>query len=367
MGQRSIWLLKHRRVGDLAQMRNLAALLREGHGDDGASTWAVEEKQLVFRSPELAKFAPAARWLLDKERSDSLVPPWPDAMVVAEASAASVARALKARAGDRTKLIVVGRPAGEIASFDLVLTTAQYGLPAGPNVVTLPLPLATSPPASAEERKLLLERMTGKPRPWIAVLIGGSVPPDCLDGKAIAQIAEAARRKAQESGGSYVVMTSPRTGKSCDEAVEALMPDADFLQLWTGTTKPNLYQAVMAEADFFLVTSDSISMTVEALHTGKPVSIFMLPQESPTSRRIVSALNRSAGIAVKSPRHLWRLVAPLFASGIVDVPAHRVEFYRGLITRDVLAAYPRFPARSAAEVGEEARAAAVSAIRRLLK
>jgi hypothetical protein len=107
-------------------------------------------------------------------------------------------------------------------------------------------------------------------------------------------------------------------------------------------------------------------MTVEALNTGKPVSVFMLPQESPLGRRIVSALNRSAGIAVKSPRHFWGLVAPLFASGILEEPANRLEFYRGLITRDVLAAYPRFPARSAAKVAEEANAAAVSAIRRLL-
>ncbi len=226
MRQRSIWLLKHRRIGDLAQMRNLAALLRDGRGDDGAASWTVEEKQLVFRGPKLGHFAPAARWLLDQKRSDSLTPPWPDAMVVAEASAASVAKAMKASAGDRTKLIVVGRPAGEIASCDLILTTAQYGLPAAPNVISLPLPLATSPSASAADRKTLLERMDGKPRPWFAVLIGGSVPPDRLDRNAILEIAEAARRKAQESDGSYVVLTSPRTGRGCDEAIKALMSGA---------------------------------------------------------------------------------------------------------------------------------------------
>src|SRR5262245_61753349 len=288
MRQRSLWLLKHRRTGDLAQMRNLAAMFRDGHGDDGASTWTVEEKQLVFRWPKAADFAPAARWLLDQKESDSLAPPWPDAIIVAEASAASVAKALKARAGDRTRVIVLGRPAGEITTFDLILTTAQYGLPAAPNVVTLPLPLATSPVASAEERNMLLERMAGKPRPWIAVLIGGSVPPDDLDRKAITQIAEAARSKAQESGGSCIVLTSPRTGKTCDDVIRRLMSDADLLQLWTEASTPNLYRPVISEADLFLVTSDSISMTVEALSTGKPVSVFMLPQEAPVGRRIVS-------------------------------------------------------------------------------
>lgn len=362
MRQRSIWLLKHRRAGDLAQMRNLAAMLR----DDGASTWTVEEKQLVFRWPRLARCGPAARWLLDRKESDGLAPPWPDAIVAAEASAAAVAKALKAHIGSRTKLIVLGRPAGEITAFDLVLTTAQYPLPAAPNVVTLPMPLAASPLASTEERRVLLERMAGKPRPWIAVLIGGSVPPDGLDRQAIVQIAEAARRRAQESGGSCIVLTSPRTGEACDEAVGKLLPDADLLQLWTAASAPNLYRAVMAEADFFLVTSDSVSMTVEALNTGKPVSVFMLPQKSPIGRRIVSALDRSAGIAAASPRHIWRSVSFLFASGILEAPADRPRFYRELIARGVLAVYPVFPAQSAAKVTEEANAAAVSAIRRLL-
>ena len=275
MPQRSIWLLKHRRAGDLAQMRNLAAMLRDGQGDGGASTWTVEEKQLAFRGPNIVHLAPTASWLLDPKGSDSLAPPWPDAIVAAEASAASVAKSLKAQAGDRTKVIVVGRPAGEIATFDLILTTAQYRLPAAPNVVTLPLPLATSPLASAEERRLLLERMAGKPRPWIAVLIGGSVPPDGLDRKAITQIGEAARSKAQESRGSYIVLTSPRTGKACDDVIRESLSDADLLQLWTDATTPNLYRAVVAEADFFIVTSDSVSMTVEALNSGKPVSVFM--------------------------------------------------------------------------------------------
>ena len=366
MPQRSIWLLKHRRAGDLAQMRNLAAMLRDGQGDGGASTWTVEEKQLAFRGPNIVHLAPTASWLLDPKGSDSLAPPWPDAIVAAEASAASVAKSLKAQAGDRTKVIVVGRPAGEIATFDLILTTAQYRLPAAPNVVTLPLPLATSPLASAEERRLLLERMAGKPRPWIAVLIGGSVPPDGLDRKAITQIGEAARSKAQESRGSYIVLTSPRTGKACDDVIRESLSDADLLQLWTDATTPNLYRAVVAEADFFIVTSDSVSMTVEALNSGKPVSVFMLPQESPIGRRIVANLNRSAGIAVRSPRHIWRMVSPLFASGILEEPADRQEFYRELIARDVLAVYPRFPARSAAGVAQEANEAARSAIRRLM-
>jgi len=364
--QRSIWLLKHRRGGDLAQMRNLASMLCNGPGDEGSASWAVEEKQLVFHYPKLVHLPSAAHWLLDRERSDSLDPPWPDAIVVAEKIAAWVARALKVRTGDQTKVIVLGRPAGQITPFDLILTTAQYGLPAAQNVVTLPLPLATSPSAPAEERQALLQHMAGKPRPWIAVLIGGSVPPDGLDEKAIAQITEAAHRKALESGGSLMVLTGPRTGRRCEEDIRRSLREADLLQLWTTESKPNLYKATLAEADYFLVTSDSVSMTVEALSTGKPVSVFMLPQKFPPGLRIASALNTSAGIAVARPAQIWKLISLLFRNGILEAPPDRPRFYRDLVARGVLAIYPDFPARSGAKLADEAGATALSAVKKLL-
>jgi uncharacterized protein len=366
MRHRRIWLLKHRRAGDLAQMRNLASMLRDECRSEGDADWAIEEKQLVFHYPKLARYAPAARWLLDRKASDSLEPPWPDAIVMAEACITWVAKGLKARAGDKTKVIVVGRPAGKIKPFDLILTTAQYGLPAAPNVVSLPVPLAAFSSAPAGERTLLLERMEGKPRPWIAVLIGGSVPPDNLNQEAIAQIVEAARGKAQASGGSLIILTSPRTGKACEEVIRGLQPAAGLLQLWTTTTGPNLYRAVMAEADDFLVTSDSISMTVEALTSGKRVSVFMLPQRSSLALRTVSALNRFAGIAVKNPHRAWRLAAPLFEAGILEAPAERLQFYRELTARGVLAIHPDSPVRLAAPVIKEAHVAAVKAMRMLL-
>lgn len=362
MRQRKIWLLKHRRAGDLAQMRHLAFLLR---GTDAAS-WTVEEKQLVFRQPGIAAFPPAAHFLLDGARSDRLAPPWPDAILVAEASAARIARSLKAEAGAGTKIIVLGRPAGATTPFDLVLTTAQYGLPAAPNVIHLPLPLAALPSASPESRQAVLQCMAGKPRPWLAVLIGGSVAPDHLSEDAVAQIAEAARGRARDSGGSLIVVTSPRTGEAREAVIRKLLSEADLLHLWAEASAANLYGAVLAEADSFLVTSDSISMTAEALSTGKPVSVFTLPQRAPMTQKLVLALSRSAGIAVGSPRQAWRWATPLFTKGILEAPADRPQFYRELIRRGVLAVHPGWPTRPVAEVTEEANMTALQAVRKLL-
>ena len=366
MMRRSIWILKHRREGDLAQMRHLAGMLLEEKGDDGSSQWAVEEKQLVFRAPEMVRLTSAAYRLLERKKSDVLEPPWPDAIMVAERTAAWVAKSLKARIGDKTKIIVLGRPAGRIVGCDLILTTAQYGLPAAQNVVALPVPLANSPFASAEEREALLQRMAGKPRPWIGVLIGGSVPPDKLDERTVEQITKAAHGKGLESGGSLMVLTSPRTGRRNEEHIRRYLHAADLFEPWGAVTKLNLYRAALAQADCFLVTSDSISMTAEALSTGKPVSVFMLAQTFPLGLRIAAALNRSAGIAVANPAQIWKPVSLLFGNGILEAPADRRQFFRELVAQGVLAIYPDFPARAGAKLADEAGAVALAAIKKLL-
>ena len=363
---RIIWLLKHRRAGDLAQMRHLAGLLQASSGSGSGPGWEVVEKQLAFRLPQLVRFSMAAGILLDRENSDPLTPPWPDAIIAVEAPASWVATSLKARSGNRIKLIALGRPAGATEPFDLVLTTAQYALPTDPNIVRLPVPLAAPAPPAEGECQDLLRQMAGKARPWTAILIGGSVPPDRLDRAAIAGLAQAARDIVASGGGSLIVLTSPRTGKDREADAGELLQGAALLQSWGNMTPPNLYGATLAEADRFLVTSDSVSMVVEAVNTGKPVSLFMLPQIVPPGMRLISALDRRAGLRIETPRHVWKALAPLFASGLVKSPARRQLLFQELIGRGVLAVYPEFSRTSGATLIREAESLALSAIGALL-
>jgi hypothetical protein len=356
--QRTIWLLKYRRAGDLAQLRHLAALLSKDAAEQGGPGWTIEEKQLSFRIPSLVRTPAAARWLLDSKRSDDLRPPWPDAIIAAEGIATWVAGALKARAGGKTRLLVLGRPAGEVGSPELVLTTAQYGLPQTSTTVELPLPLSPAPPASIEEHRELSRRMAGCPRPWIAVLIGGSASPDRLDDEAVAKLAEAGLREASRSGGSLIVITSPRTGPRRDQVIQARLKDAKFVQLWSALTGLNMYGAVLAEADRFIVTSDSISMATEALHTGKPVSVFVLPQVRSIGMRVAAALSR--------PSPLRGLVSNLFKGGVIEPPPDRLKFYRELVGKGVLAFYPGVPERSGRGLFDEAASLAVLAVKKSL-
>lgn len=57
---------------------------------------------------------------------------------------------------------------------------------------------------------------------------------------------------------------------------------------WRGEGK-KAYRALLAEADRFIVTEDSASMTTEALLSDKPVALFDLPIRLDWSRRFASA------------------------------------------------------------------------------
>ena len=126
-----LWILSRGRKGDLDQMLALAR----------ATGWPFEVKTLRFAGPEI----PVLSRLLLKEK---LSPPWPDLVLCAEASPSMIARAIK-RLSPATRIVCLGRPAGAPGDFDLVITTAQYRIPAAGNVVEISMPLAEVAEAEA--------------------------------------------------------------------------------------------------------------------------------------------------------------------------------------------------------------------------
>ena len=52
-----------------------------------------------------------------------------------------------------------------------------------------------------------------------------------------------------------------------------------MLHEWTRDAHDNPYRALLGLADYFVVTSDSVSMMVEVADCGKPLAIFSLPAD----------------------------------------------------------------------------------------
>ena len=310
MGARTVWILTHSRLGDRQQMEKLAAALG----------WPSTVKQLVFRPPNVPLLA---RLLLDRGASDSLDAPWPDLVLCGEARTSVIARDLKQRSGGRIKILCLGRPAGDPAQFDLVLTTAQYRLPKAANVVELALPLVVEAPAPSGD---------GVPdlaRPVTTVLVGGTAVPERLDDAAASSLARDLLAHQQKTGGTLLVVTSPRTAAEAGAALARALPLPHIVHLWR-KGEDNPYRRFLALADEVVVTSDSVSMVADALAAEKKVSVYRLPRRPTVKDAVVEKL--FARVYGDAPCPFWLKPARwLFDTGLIEVRADRPRLFDRLV------------------------------------
>ncbi|CAN5202971.1 hypothetical protein BH10PSE7_BH10PSE7_13980 [soil metagenome] len=290
-----IWILWHKRRGDFNQMLALAEALG----------WPYTVKKLDFPAVGIPLLAGA---LLRRKTSDSLGGTWPQVIFCAEALCTIVARRLKRQSGNRIKIVVLGRPLGSPAGFDLVLTTAQYRLPPAPNVVELELPLIN--PARHAEGAVTPGPDTA--RPLTVALVGAASAPDRLDAAVAGEMAAALLKHAGATGGTLAVVTSPRTSNPVKVALARRLFAPHRLEA-DGTG----YWRLLAMADEIIVTSDSVSMVADALSAGKPVSIYRLPLQASLGEWLYGTG--------------FRPISWLFDKGVIEAPADRRRLFSKLV------------------------------------
>lgn len=261
-----VWCLLGRKAGDNTQVRALAQALGRG----------FEEKWISARSWELLVHARARPTLagINRSRSSALEPPWPDIVITAGRRNEPVARWIRQQSGARSRLVHVGRPWAPLENWDLIITTPQYFLPAAPNILHNRLPLH-SPLNAAEVPSLELwrERFAALPRPWIAVLIGGDSGRFVLTREKGLRLGALANQLAQAAGGALLVSDSPRTPRAAWQGFTECLTMPNYLyRCAEGGDNP--YRAILALADAFIVTGESMSMLAEAADTGRPLYIF---------------------------------------------------------------------------------------------
>jgi mitochondrial fission protein ELM1 len=239
--------------------------------------WPFETKRLSYNK---LNYIPntllgASKISVDRRRSDVLMPPWPDVVIAASRRAAPVARWIKKQSGGRTLLIHLLHAQLPSHHFDLVITTPQYHLPPGPNVLQNLLPLNKPDPAELQHAAARwAPQWEHLPRPWLAVLVGGSSSSYIFNRAVAARLGREASRAAQEAGGSLLITTSPRTRPAAADALLQSIDCPSYVYRWTRGSKDNPYPAYLALADRFIVTADSASLLAEACTTGKPVRVF---------------------------------------------------------------------------------------------
>jgi mitochondrial fission protein ELM1 len=302
------WVLLGARAGDNAQALEVARRI-------GGQTVAhqLEFNPLSFMPNFL--LGAGFRTVQPKARM-MLRPPWPDIVIATGRRAAPISLAVKQASGGSCLAIHVGRPRMALKRFDLVLTTAQYGLPPDDNVVELDFPFARAKDVAAPTLEAFRTLWSHLPRPWIVGVIGAGKFPVRFGSAEVKGFAEGVEGLAKRLGGSAILMDSPRSAPGAIAEVARHLSVPHWL--WARGEGDNPYQAAIHLADCFAVTSDSVSMVSEMVQAGRPTYVFKLPVASCVpgwkARSGIAATLARQGL-LSPPRDVEAFLAQLLQKG----------------------------------------------------
>lgn len=265
-----IWVVASDKAGDNAQVDAVVARL----------PWQVEYRRLYFKRPFVTGKPPffASLYHVDKARSDRLEPPWPDVVITIGRRPAMAALWIRRQSGRRTRIVLFGRPKRQLDNFALVIVSAQFLVGAAANVLNISLPLMRADADRiARDGAAWQAHFAALPRPVIAVLVGGATQPFMFDADDAAELIRQARGYCGSEGCLYIT-TSRRTAPAAVAALRANLAERDHLYCWGDADNP--YHGLLAHADGFVVTGDSMSMLTEVARLSRPLAIFALRQRS---------------------------------------------------------------------------------------
>jgi len=262
-------------------------ILSDKRGDNGqvetiveALPWPVEHKY-VHMKPRWVLGKPRYRPSLDHldlSRSDPLEGPWPDLIITVGRRPSMVALWVRQQSGNRTRIVLVGKPSGHMLDFSLVIASSENQMPPLRNFLPTTLPLMRIRPEDvASEARDWRERFASLQRPLIAILVGGETNPFIMNRKVADDLVAMARWVVEDLGGTPYVTTSRRTTPEVVTVLRNELPEQAVFYEWSADASDNPYRALLGSAEGFIVTADSVSMMVEVIYLHKPLAIFPLP------------------------------------------------------------------------------------------
>jgi mitochondrial fission protein ELM1 len=266
-----VWCLLGKKAGDNTQVRALAHALG----------YETVEKFIKARPWELLSHLGSGVTLagIDRSQSSALQAPWPDIVISAGRRNEPVARWIQRQSGNSARLVHIGRPWAPLDTWDLVVTTPQYFLPKQANILHNSLPLHRVSGDDFESISAQLQpQLAHLPRPWIAVLMGGDSGRFVMTRSKGQRLGRLVQNFAAACDGSLLVTDSARTPEATGDAMQAQLLEPNFCYRW-GSGGDNPYRGLLALADAFVVTGESMSMLSEAVDTGRPLYIFDVADE----------------------------------------------------------------------------------------
>ncbi|MDD9818236.1 MAG: mitochondrial fission ELM1 family protein [Gammaproteobacteria bacterium] len=324
-----IWTITAGKAGMKAQARGLA---RELLSLAGGGEFAEK-----VCDGQLARLLPASLYARGWARPATLraVPgaPEPQAapqMVIACGSRAARA-GLWARHAFRAFAVYVQRPPFAARHFDAVVCP-EHDTPCGGNVIrTLGSLGEVSARSLAGRRPGAVRRFAGIPAPRIALLAGGGNRAFSLDETQARRLARELAAAVGEAGGGILATPSRRTGRDARRALQEELTQAKGAAFFWDGTGENPYLDILAAADAFVVTGDSVNMLSEACTAAKPVYIWRLaPRPGPWHRRRATKFFRfHEALAARGLARGWEGALNFWqAPGLAETERAAAELWR---------------------------------------
>ena len=279
-----VWALTDGKMGDLVQCLGVAERL------------GLEAESRVVRPRRLPAlfmpYGPIDPAEAPGKPGSPLAPPFPDIAIASGRRAVAYLRHLGRISAGRTTTLFLKDPRISPRGFDLVWRPDHDRLSGGNVLATL-----TSPHRFSPER---LGEAAASPPPWgsnglstVAVLLGGTSKDFRFTDRDIA--AFRANLAATIAEGAFLVVTpSRRTPPDLHRAVASLLQEMGGW-FWDGRGD-NPYPAMLARAEAFIVTSESVNMVGEAAATGRPIHLVRPTGQSRKIDQFLKGLEQAGAV-----------------------------------------------------------------------
>jgi mitochondrial fission protein ELM1 len=283
--RKKIWVIADDRAGNVSQALGVAENLGT----------PFEIKNITYN--KLATFPNFVRGAstlgISRKSREILKAPWPDIVIAAGRRTAPLARWIRNKSKNKSKLIQIMYP-GDVGAKDFSLIAVpehDIRAPEAKNILrVIGAPhRITDEKINGEKEKWEKEFIHLK-KPFTALIIGGATKSKDFNSQMAKELAQKALELSGEEG-SFLVTTSRRTGKGAESAVSKVLPgERTYFYKW-GDKRENPYIGYLALADRIIVTGDSVSMCSECCSRNAPVYIYA-PEEmiSKKHMRLVNSL-----------------------------------------------------------------------------
>lgn len=267
--------------GPLLPATTTCWVLTDGKAGDEVQCLGVAEA--LGLTPEIRHVAPRAPWTwampwgpVDPREAPGrpgspIRPPFPDLLIASGRRTVSYLRRVKRDSGGRTFTVFLKDPRTGAGTADLIWVPRHDRLRGDNVLVTLTSPHRVSAARLATTRGTAPPALGDLPRPRVALLLGGDSRHHRFTASDIDRFTDLLERLAGE-GVALMATASRRSPPALSQRVAALVEQSGGF-FWDGKGE-NPYLPMLAIADAFVVTADSVNMVGEACATGQPVFIF---------------------------------------------------------------------------------------------